>query len=174
MKEKLINILLPISCVLILIFCCFLYSTTSQASGLPYQVNNDEFIFHGMSAQDVENYFNTKIQVAWDFDFETYPTLMYTLSDSTYDYLVVFTGYPGASTNSYSFTLSQPYNLFDTDSNTAAFRYGQICKLQLKWHIANDQEYGWSCMSGSKFRFFKFFRSSCMSSRNNNRRSINF
>ena len=144
MKDKIFNLLLPFSWLLILLFCVFLLSTTSHASGLPYIVDSNNFDFHGMDAHDVENYFNTKIQVAWDFDFDTYPTLMYTLSDSTYDYLVVFTGYPGANTNSYSFTLSQPYSLFDTDINTASFRYGQICKLQLKWHIANDQESGWS------------------------------
>ena len=144
-KIDLNNIILPLFWAFILVLCVFILSSTVKAaSPLPYQVNNDEFDFHGMSAQDVEDYINQQIQVNWSFDFETYPTLIYSFESNNNDYLVIFTGYPSNNPSTYFFTLNQPYNSFDTETNYCTFTYTNICKIQLRYPYSVNYVYDWN------------------------------
>lgn len=145
-KIELNNIILPLFWAFILVLCVFILSSTAKASSpLPYQVNNDEFDFHGMSAQDVEDYINQQIQVNWSFDFETYPTLMYSFEANNNDYLIIFTGYPSNSPSTYFFDLrSVPYSTFDTDINYCTFTYTNICKIQLRYPYTVNYVYDWN------------------------------
>lgn len=144
-EEKLKTFLIGFVLFLTFVFCVFLLSITVNASSpLPYQVHNEEFDFHGMSANDVENYINQQIQVNWSFDFETYPTLMYSFESNNNDYLVIFTGYPSTSPSTYFFTLNMPYGTFDTETNYCTFTYTNICKIQLRYSYNVNYVYDWN------------------------------